>query len=360
MKLKNGLRVLWRNQHEIQIGSDPRLARTFWIEHPREFDVIQLLETDRTAAQLRRQLAAAGGRRERIDQLLREIRDAGLMNTTNHVTTAEMQVPPTRRDLLAAEAETRSLIEDDGWQTLAQRVNQRVSIYGLGRTGAHTAVALATSGVGLLQLIDSRPVRQRDRGPIYSRESIGQPRAEALAEFIQRQDLDCETRTHGRLSRPDVAVMVGEEVADPARAAFLSSHSIKHLSVVTAELSITCGPWVPERSGPCLRCQRLWAVENDPCWPGLATQRFTRSAVAARGEDPNLAAMAGHLAATQVLEGLAGRRPPTLAHTVTVSLPAYELEWEEIATHPKCKSHDPRPSRTVCWKPPPNLPLPPT
>ncbi|MDR1187245.1 MAG: ThiF family adenylyltransferase [Bifidobacteriaceae bacterium] len=359
MKLKSGLRVLWRNQKEIQIGADPQLARTFQIEHPREFDVLRMLETDCTAAQLRRELANFGGRRERVDQLLAELRDAGLLTAHGRGQTAEMQVPPASRELLAPEAESRALVEGDGWKTLARRSNQRVSVYGLGRTGAHIALCLAASGVGTLQLHDPEPVRPRDRGQIYDRDDVGQPRAEILAEIVNRHGFDCEARFRGRFAKPDAAVLVGYEVADPTRAAFLASHGIDHLSVVISELSITCGPWVPRGAGPCLRCQRLWAADDDPCWPGLATQRFVRSVVASRGEDSNLAAAMGGLASAQVLQALGGHLPDTVGHTATMALPSYHLDWSELKVHPKCNSHNLRPRRPVAWNPPPVLPLPP-
>ncbi|MDR2564656.1 MAG: ThiF family adenylyltransferase [Bifidobacteriaceae bacterium] len=360
MKLKNGLRVLWRNRNEIQVGNDPRLAHTFRIEHPREFDVIRLLETEHSPSQLRRQLVSLGGRRERVDQLLEELRDAGLMTQTGRGQTAEMHVPPARRELLAAEAETRALLDNDGWKVLARRSTQRVNVYGLGRTGAQVAMALAASGIGMLQLHDQRPVRPRDRSQVYGPDAVGQPRAEALAEAIRNQGFDCEVRFRGRLARPDAAVLVGEEVSDPTRAAFLTSHRIDHLSVVIGELDITLGPWVPKGSGPCLRCQRLWAVENDPCWPGLATQRFVRPVVASRGEDPLLAQVIGGLAAAHILQGLAGAKPPTHGRTVAMALPTYELTWTDLKEHPKCNSHNPVPRRPVHWSPPPLVPLPPT
>ncbi|MDR1442791.1 MAG: ThiF family adenylyltransferase [Bifidobacteriaceae bacterium] len=360
MKLKNGLRVLWRSQNEIQIGEDPRLARTFQIQHPREFDVLRLLETDRTPAQLRRELASRGGRRERVDQLLAELRDADLICPQVRGRTAEMQVPPASRDLLAAEAESRALVEHDGWKTLARRTNQRVAIHGLGRTGAQIVMALAAGGVGLLLLHDSQPVRARDRGQVYGQDSVGQPRSEVLAEIVKERGFECEVRYRGRSSRPDAAVLVDYEVADPTRAAYLTSQGINHLSVVISELGITCGPWVPRGSGPCLRCQRLWEAQQDPCWPRLATQRAVASGVARRGEDPSLAAVMSGLAAAQVLQGLAGEVPSTAGRLATMTLPSYQLKWDDLRVHPECHSHVPPPRRTVSWNPPPIMPLPPS
>ncbi|MDR0593017.1 MAG: ThiF family adenylyltransferase [Bifidobacteriaceae bacterium] len=360
MKLKNGLRVLWRSPKEIQIGTDPRLAHTIEILHPREFETLKLLETEQTPARLRRVHARAGGVRERVDQLLAELRDHNLLASTN--LTAETQVPPAARPTLAAEAETRSLIEPDGWKTLAQRAGQSVTVYGLGRTGAHVALALAASGVGTLQIHDPRAVRQRDLGQVYDRYHVRMPRAEAVAQIVSQHYPSCQIRAHQRFTRPDAAVLIGEEVTDPTRAAYLTQRRINHLAITIEDISITVGPYVVRQAPPCLRCQRLWATEQDPSWPALATQRFTCSAIHARGEDPTLAAIAGNLAAAQVLQALAGQSPAAHAKAATISLPDYIPQWHAIEAHPRCHNHQPRqpePAPTRPATPPPPLPLPP-
>jgi hypothetical protein len=343
----------------VQVGGDPKVAQRFRIEHPREFEVLRLLESERSPAELRRRLVALGGQRERLDQLVRELGAAGLLAPPSRSRSAELGVTPASRELLAPEAETRGLLGDDGWSVLARRANQRVSVYGLGRTGALVALALAVGGVGVLQLHDQRAVRARDRGLVYGPESVGRPRGEALAEVIRERGVGCDVRMRGRPARPDAAVLIGDEVCDPTRSGFLLSHRVGHLPVVVGELGISCGPWVGAGVGPCLRCQRLWAAEEDPCWPGMATQRFVHSGVAKRGEDPTLAQSASALAAAEVFEALAGGRPRTVGRVATIALPGYELEWSELKEHPKCGHHRARPARPASWNPPPILPLPP-
>ncbi|MDR2380837.1 MAG: ThiF family adenylyltransferase [Bifidobacteriaceae bacterium] len=361
MKLKSGLRVLWRGPEEAQIGCDPQLAHLIRLEHPREFDVLQMLEQEQHAPHLRRLLEEAGGARERVDHLIRELADAGLMQASHRNRSSELEVDPERRDLLAAEAESRCLMAGNGWRELARRQDRCVSIYGLGRTGAHIALGLATAGVGRLQLSDPSPVTARDRGQVFQRRHIGMTRAEAVADVIAEHDLFCCVRIAGPWRRPQAGVLVDYEVTDPNRSAYFAMHGIPHLSVVVGELDISCGPWVAGQGGPCLRCLRLWAADDDPGWPGLATQRFARSAVAARGEDSCLAATVGSIAVNQVVQGLHGARPITTGRTMTVGLPAYEIAWRKVDSHPRCDHHqaDRRRSPRGHTPPPPKLALPP-
>jgi hypothetical protein len=359
MKLKSGLRALWRSGKEAQVGCDPGLAVTLRLEHPREFDVLLMLEEDQTPARLRRELERLGGRAERADALVRELADGGLLEAGSRNASAELRVEPERRDLVAAEAESRALAGGDGWRALARRQDQCVSVYGLGRTGAHVALGLAAAGVGRLQLRDRRPVAARDRGQVFGREHVGVNRAEAVAAVIRERELGCVARVGGRWREPAAAVLVDYEVSDPNRSAFLAARRVPHLSVVVGELSITCGPWVPSRGGPCLRCWRLWEAERDSGWPGLATQRFARSAVAARGEDPCLASWAGALAVGQVLGGLGGAAPAA-GRMVTMGLPSYGLDWRDLDPHPKCDHGASRkPGRRPAAPPPPVVPQPP-
>ncbi|MDR0628018.1 MAG: hypothetical protein LBG11_12325 [Bifidobacteriaceae bacterium] len=357
MKLKTGLRALWRNPNQAQIGTDPSLATTLQIQHRAEFDILHLLEADHTPAQLRRELAARGGKRERVDQLLTELRAARLVTTHNSAHSAETRVPVDNRQLLASEAETRALIEADGWRTPAKRATQKVSVYGLSRTGAHIALALASNGIGTLQLTDPRPISARDCGQIYTPKQIGEPRDQALAEIIESHGVHCQVRVRQRHHRPDAAVLVDYAVPNPTRASYLAGHHIPHLPITICELSTITGPWVTS-AGPCLRCQQLWSTQQDPCWPAIATQQHARSNLTHRGEDQALADATAAFAITQILQALAGLKPQTTAHTATIALPRYQTEWATVLTHPKCQSHNRRPNPHNPPKPPPRPPLP--
>jgi hypothetical protein len=358
MKLKNGLRVLWLGENQAQIGSDPLVTQRFQLEHPAEYEVLQLLETGRAASNLRAELARRGGRAERVDALLRELADASMLDHARPARSPGMQIVPSMREVVAAEAESRCLLDSNCWRVMTRRASQSVVVYGLGRTGAHIALGLAAAGLGRLLLRDDRPVAPHDRGQVFTRAHVGMPRAEAVAALIQEKDLDCKVQLSGRAPRPHAAVMVDYEVTDPVRVSNLVDQGIPHLPVVVGELRISCGPWVPRRVGPCVKCQHLFAADQDPLWPKLATQRSVRSAVAQRGEDPSLAAMVGGLAVGQVLQALSGGHPFTIGREIEVHLPSYSLRWRDLDSHPRCDGHRPRVRRRPPC-PPPMIPLPP-
>ncbi|MDR2113859.1 MAG: hypothetical protein LBO75_01115 [Bifidobacteriaceae bacterium] len=360
MKLKKGLRVLWRSHQEAQVGNDPRVAHTIKLEHPREFDILQLLESDQTPSHLRQILAELGGRRDRVNELIRELAEAGLLIAGSRARPGELQVHSAVRELLAPEAESRGLVENNAWAQLARRGLQRVSIYGLGRTGAHIALGLAAAGIGHLHLRDPQQVVPRDRGQIFGPCHVGLSREEALAQIIKNQGFECDVRTGERFTKPHAAVLVDYEVTSPNLSDALCKRGVSHLSVVVNELSISCGPWVQYEYGPCLRCQRLWTAGADPHWPEMATQQHARSEVARRGEDTVLAAGVGALAVGQVLQGLAGITPITAGRIFTIGLPGYSVEWAEIEVHPKCIiRHESRQRARIGFSPPPRVALPP-
>ncbi|MDR1825584.1 MAG: hypothetical protein LBR27_09730 [Bifidobacteriaceae bacterium] len=343
MRLKKGLRALWRSQYEAQIGDDPRIAVRIALEQPAEYEVLRALEEDQTLARLRRILATAGGARERVDELVRELHRAGLLSPGTRDSSAKFDIEPNDRERLVAEAETRSLLGGDGWDEPAMRARQRVSLYGLGRTGAALALALAAAGVGTLQLSDKSIVRTRDLGVTYLPTMLGHPRELAVAQLIAAHGYNCAVRIQGRWNRPDVAVGVDYEVVDPTRVALLASHGISHLSIVVGEISATCGPWANANGqGPCLRCLTLQRRDADAGWTGIAAQQHARSVVSGRGEDPNLAAITAAFALTQVLSVLAGREVATSGRMVTFSLPNYSQDWSEVALHPECDQHQRR------------------
>ncbi|MDR1799760.1 MAG: hypothetical protein LBR19_07780, partial [Bifidobacteriaceae bacterium] len=255
---------------------------------------------------------------------------------------AQFDIDASDRERLVAEAESRALLGGDGWGTPAARAHQRVSIYGLGRTGAGLALQLAAAGIGTLQLSDTSPVRPRDLGPVFIPALLGMPRDEALSRIINAHGYGCQVRTRGRWTQPDLAVMVDYEVANPTQASFLATHGVDHLSVVVGEVGISCGPWVRAGEGPCLRCVSLARRDEDPCWPGIAAQQHARSVVARRGEDSTLAALTATYATTQVLAALAGRAVAVAGRVLTYSLPDYALNWRDVAIHPACTEHNRR------------------
>lgn len=77
---------------------------------------------------------------------------------------------------------------------------------------------------------------------------------------------------------PDLAVVVGHYVLEPARHRRWLRRDIPHLPVVFSDGEIRVGPLVEPGSGPCLYCLELDRVDEDPAWPAMACQLLSRDA----------------------------------------------------------------------------------
>jgi len=339
MQLKRGLGVYPRSESQVQIGVDQRVRLDLELKSPGELEALLKLETMATLPEMRRLVSSQGGQSRRVATLIRQLTEAGCLAGKDTTQSPRWNIPTEHRESLSPEAETRGLVQTDGWAAAARRSRQRVSVYGLGRTGANLALDLACAGVGILQLYDPALVTGRDVGLVYRKQDIGQVRSTALAQIIDQAGLPSETRTSGRWAKPDVAVLTGYEVVDPQRAEFLTTHLVPHLPVVIDELSITCGPWVDPKTGPCVGCLHLHRTDLDPLWYRVATQQWSRCRVAKRGEDTTLAAMAAGFGAAQVVAALAGDQPSTIGQSATVTMPAYDLAWTKHQAHPNCQIH---------------------
>jgi len=359
MQLKRGLGVYARSDSQVQIGVDERVRLDLEVKGPGELDALLQLEAMATLPELRRLVSSLGGQPRRVATLVRQLTEAGCLAGKESAQSPRWNIPTEHREGLAPEAETRSLLEKDGWQAAARRSRQRVSVYGLGRTGANLAMNLACAGVGVLQLFDPAPVTGRDVGQIYRKQDIGQVRSQVVASLVEQAGLPSETRTMGRWAKPDAAVLVGYEVVDPQRAEFLTTHLVPHLPVVVDELSITCGPWVNPETGPCIGCLHLWRTEQDPLWYRVATQQWSRGRIAKRGEDSTLSTMAASFGAAQVVASLAGSEPGSVGRSAKFAMPDYDLTWTDHQLHPECKlhgGHQRSTSLATGWRPwaPPN------
>ncbi|MDR1295399.1 MAG: TOMM precursor leader peptide-binding protein [Bifidobacteriaceae bacterium] len=335
MHFKRGLTPLWRSEHETQIGFEPRIARRLTLNDPSEHALVAALTIEHTLPQLRGVLIRAHADPARAEAIVGELADSGVLHISPRAT-SRTGVPPGAREMLSPAAESRALLrDDDGWPTVAKLIESTVHVVGLGRTGARIAVTLAASGIGHLRLTDSRPVTPRDCGTDYDTHDVGKPR-DAVIKARIRTIPGSRVIASGPATEDDATVLVDTDVCDIVRARDLVFHSVPHLSVVLSEISGTVGPWVTPGAGPCLRCLALHRTDEDPAWPGMATQVSVKSAVAARGEDPALAGLIGSYAAAQVVCALTGHRPPCAETTIAFHLPDYTTSAIRWTPHPEC------------------------
>jgi len=99
---------------------------------------------------------------------------------------------------------TRMLL---GTQALERLQNSRVAVFGIGGVGGYTVEALARSGVGQLDLIDSDTVSVSNinRQILATHSTVGMPKVEAARARILDINPECLVRTHQVFYTPETA-----------------------------------------------------------------------------------------------------------------------------------------------------------
>ena len=94
-----------------------------------------------------------------------------------------------------------------GTQALERLQKARVAVFGIGGVGGYTVEALARSGVGQLDLIDSDTVSisNINRQILATHSTVGMPKVEAARRRILDINPDCVVRTHQIFYTPETA-----------------------------------------------------------------------------------------------------------------------------------------------------------
>src|SRR5699024_7804819 len=134
-------------------------------------------------------------------------------------------------------------------------------------------------------------------------------------------------------TRPDLVVLVEQDVSDPVRLRPLLREDVAHLLVVAREVDVVVGPLVVPGRGPCGRCVELHRTAADDRWPALATQLL---GTAPRGVDASSALLAAGTAVGQVLAHLDGRPVATAGTSLVVDPRRPVPRTEQWPVHPDC------------------------
>ncbi|WP_434056527.1 ThiF family adenylyltransferase [Georgenia sunbinii] len=216
--------------------------------------------------------------------------------------------------------------------TLAHRTTTTVGVLGLDRVGLALAGILAAAGVGTILVEDPRRVRRDELGTGYLAADVGHRRADRARAALR------SAHPHLRLSaapgtRPDLVVLVEQDVSDPVRQRPLMREDVDHLLVVSREVDVVVGPLVTPGRGSCGRCVDLHRTDADDRWPALATQLL---GAARRGVETTSAVVAAGLAAGQVLAHLDGRPVSTASTSLLVDPRRPVPRTQQWPLHPQC------------------------
>ena len=92
-----------------------------------------------------------------------------------------------------------------GKEAMEKLKRSRVAVFGIGGVGGHVVEALARSGVGALDLVDSDVVdiTNLNRQIIATHSTVGRPKAEVAKERVLDIAPDCEVRTYRMFFLPE-------------------------------------------------------------------------------------------------------------------------------------------------------------
>jgi len=283
-------------------------------------------------------LAAAGvqgcdaGRAEALVDLLA---DAGLVGDASQDRSSLLGLRSDERERLTADLTSLALVRGDGGvPALALRRDVQVLVVGAGRIGAPLAVALATAGIGAVDVLDDDVTRPQDSGVGgLALEDVGRPRGSAVRELLHRA---APSLSRSPVVRPDLVVLASgrDDVRERARRLVLDGTA--HLLVEVRDATGVVGPLVLPGRTPCLRCLDLTRSDLDPAWPVLAHQL----PVAGDGElgcDGPLALAVAAQAAMQVLAMADGTAvPAALGGTLELALPDWRWRRRTWPLHADC------------------------
>ena len=141
-------------------------------------------------------------------------------------------------------------------------------------TTASDITARATTGAAT----EIAPQTDRESAPVPVPANVYVDGAGQTADRIRGLLRDLGISTWLTDADPDLAVVVGHYVLEPARHRRWLRRDIPHLPVVFSDGEIRVGPLVEPGSGPCLYCLELDRVDEDPAWPAMACQLLSRDA----------------------------------------------------------------------------------
>lgn len=343
--LKPGLRRVWRDDHTVQIGTDPDCATLLTgIDHALAH-IIESLTGTRTADAVITYGATMGVPAHRTRRLLELLRECGVLDDGDRSEAALRGLRPTERerlrpDLLAASISSGRL--DGGTDTLTRRRRAHIAVHGAGRVGASIASLLAAAGIGQVTVLDPYPVEPADLAPAgHDADHLGMSRAAAAMQRIRqiaprsRRSRDDWLDIARGSARPDLVVLAPDDAVDRSLGAQLVRDGVAHLVAGVHEIRGVVGPLVIPGVTSCLRCLDLHRGSRDPDWPTMM-QAMRTSNLPTRAVDVVLASTVAGIAALHVLAFLDERLPPSVDGTIELLLPFGVARRRTRAAHPGC------------------------
>ncbi|MEW1723400.1 TOMM precursor leader peptide-binding protein [Streptomyces sp. NPDC093109] len=354
--VKPALRRAWRERQTVQFGVTPAHAVLVGPVDTATGSFLELLDGTRGLPLLREEARAMGLPDGQAEALVRRLTAAGLIDDADAGGAAAdaLRRRPETVDRLRPDLAALSVVHPEpgaGMRRLAARRTMRVQVRGAGRVGAAVAAALAASGVGRVDVLDSGHALAGDVAPGgLPAESVGERRDAAAGRLVRRSAPGRAPRaaefTEARggpepgLSLVIVAPRDGlaAYAPDPVTAEPWIATGTPHLYAGVIEATGLVGPLVLPGGSACAGCVARLRADRDPGWPRMLAQwRSGRApAAAVPAADLGLATTVAGLTVAHALSFLDGELPGSIGARWEVSLPLLDWRPERIVPHPEC------------------------
>ena len=189
----------------------------------------------------------------------------------------------------------------DPQQIKQLRKSKTVFIESLDATGLTIAKALALAGVGKQLSMDQVRVGRQDISQLgYLSAQLGLPRVRA-AQALVGTDLQMHSRISGTFDSVNLAVLITNDIVNPASYQTWQARDVTHISIVFDEEGVEVSPLVEPGKTSCLACYEKYRLETEPNWPIIAPQLL---ALERNLADSALLLFASGVAVNQVLNYL--------------------------------------------------------
>ena len=334
-----GLRRLWRDRETLQLGRAPGPAYVLAGIDESVRSALALLDGTRDSARLADDAQRAGCPPERTDELLGLLGGAGLLEDAARGVPSLLVLPPEERERRSADVRSLSILTRGRPQgALARRAAARLQVRGAGRVGALLAVALASEGIGCVDVVDEGTTRPCDVGAGgLLPEDVGRSRGGAARDRVRAS---APSVTCTPLTTPDLVVLAPAGALPDDAAPELVRRRAPHLLAEVRGTVGVVGPLVLPGRTSCLHCHDLTRTDHDPGWPWLAAQLASPPS----GTAPCDGALAMAVASQAVMQVLALLdevvRPVAVDGTLELALPDHRWRRRSWTRHPACGCAD--------------------
>lgn len=335
------LRRVWRDVGILQIGIDSERAIVLGGITPQRYRLINSIDGRRSSAQLVAEGPWLDLGPDDIVAVLRQLHASGVLVDLGAVPSGtESHWHPENNRRLLPDLAARALSPATGTpqQIAATRAHSQVLIHGGRRVGSVIAGALATAGLGRINVVERAPVDASDvTGGGFGLDDIGADHGDALTRLVERVSDSTSTARLSPLESPDLLILTETWPGPDERERSLQRSGTPYLCATIRERRAVIGPFVVPGESSCLQCQHLNRRDRDPQWPAIYGQLRMQPHRPEDAGESALALLAASLASIQALQWFDGERlPETINTTLEIGLPDLVLTRRFWPRHPLC------------------------